>query len=79
MSSVLASGASSTPMSDTWSLFAACVPDAAGPPPVNAGSGRPLGPSGPSRAPLEEAAPVPAAERGTGAAAASTSACTLCA
>eukprot|EP00969_Alexandrium_andersonii_P253701 11212730-Alexandrium_andersonii.AAC.1 len=71
MSSVLASGVSSTPMSDTWSLvFTARVSDAAGPPPVNTGSGRPSDSSGPSRAPLEEAAPVPAAECGTGAAAA---------
>eukprot|EP00969_Alexandrium_andersonii_P024776 1081604-Alexandrium_andersonii.AAC.1 len=52
---------------------------AAGPPPVNAGSGRPSGSSCPGREPLEEAAPVPAADRGTGAATASTLACTRCA
>eukprot|EP00969_Alexandrium_andersonii_P022649 991253-Alexandrium_andersonii.AAC.1 len=39
-------------MSDTWSLFAARVSDAAGSPPGGAGSGRPSGPSwpGPSAA-----------------------------
>eukprot|EP00969_Alexandrium_andersonii_P025917 1131287-Alexandrium_andersonii.AAC.1 len=60
------------PMPDTWSLvFTACVSEAAGPPPVNTGSGRLSGSSGPGRAPLEEAAPVPAAGRGTSAGAAS--------
>eukprot|EP00969_Alexandrium_andersonii_P095826 4231947-Alexandrium_andersonii.AAC.1 len=41
-SSVLASGVSSVPMSDAWSLvFTACVSDAAGPPPVNIGERHP--------------------------------------
>eukprot|EP00969_Alexandrium_andersonii_P250565 11074025-Alexandrium_andersonii.AAC.1 len=60
------------PMSDIWSLvFTACLSDAAGPPPANTNSGRLSDSSGPCRASLGEAAPVPAAGRGTGAGAAS--------
>eukprot|EP00969_Alexandrium_andersonii_P285553 12624925-Alexandrium_andersonii.AAC.1 len=80
MSSVFSSGIASMPTSDSWSLaFTACASDAAGPPPVNSNSGRLSDSSGPCRASLEEAAPVPAAGRSTGAGAASTSACSLCA
>eukprot|EP00969_Alexandrium_andersonii_P316977 14003812-Alexandrium_andersonii.AAC.1 len=76
MSSVFASGISCMPMSDIWSLVSISrASDAAGPPPVDTGSDRPSGSSSPGRAPLEEAAPVPAAGRGTGAAVASTFAC----
>eukprot|EP00969_Alexandrium_andersonii_P310457 13719033-Alexandrium_andersonii.AAC.1 len=67
-------------MPDIWSLAPSTrASNAAGPPPVDTGSGRPSGSSCPGREPLEEAAPVPAAGRGTGAAAASTFACTRCA
>eukprot|EP00969_Alexandrium_andersonii_P098244 4336753-Alexandrium_andersonii.AAC.1 len=67
-------------MSDLWSLVPSTrASGTAGPPPANAGSGRLSGPSCPGREPLEEAAPAPAADRGTGAAAASTLACARCA
>eukprot|EP00969_Alexandrium_andersonii_P355161 15443778-Alexandrium_andersonii.AAC.1 len=67
-------------MSDIWSLVSSTrASGAAGPPPVNTGSDRPSGSSCPSREPLEEAAPAPAADRGTDAATASTFACARCA
>eukprot|EP00969_Alexandrium_andersonii_P328458 14514027-Alexandrium_andersonii.AAC.1 len=67
-------------MSDIWSLVSRTrASDAAGPPPANAGSDRRSGPSCPGREPLEEAAPAPTADRGTGAATASTLACARCA
>eukprot|EP00969_Alexandrium_andersonii_P288813 12766600-Alexandrium_andersonii.AAC.1 len=78
--SVFASGTSCSPMSDIWSLVSGVrASDAAGPPPADAGSDRPSGPSCLGREPLEEAAPVPAAGHGADAAAASTFACTCCA
>eukprot|EP00969_Alexandrium_andersonii_P337830 14930417-Alexandrium_andersonii.AAC.1 len=70
-------------MSDIWSLVSSTrASGAAGPPPANAGSDR-LSGSCPGREPLEEpleeAARAPTADRGTGAAAASTLACARCA
>eukprot|EP00969_Alexandrium_andersonii_P001019 46248-Alexandrium_andersonii.AAC.1 len=63
-------------MSDIWSLVSSTRASAAtDPPPANAGSIRPPGSSCPGREPPEEAAPVPTADCGTGAAAASTFAC----
>eukprot|EP00969_Alexandrium_andersonii_P289276 12786232-Alexandrium_andersonii.AAC.1 len=67
MSSVLASGMSCSPMSDIWSLAPSTrASGVAGPPPTNAGSDRPSESSCPGREPLEEAAPAPTADHGTG-------------
>eukprot|EP00969_Alexandrium_andersonii_P214425 9468669-Alexandrium_andersonii.AAC.1 len=66
MSSMFASGISCSPTSDIWSLVSGIrASDAAGPPPVGTGSDRPSGSPCPGREQLEEAAPVPAAGRGT--------------
>eukprot|EP00969_Alexandrium_andersonii_P108723 4796581-Alexandrium_andersonii.AAC.1 len=63
MSSVFASGTSCSPVSDIRSLVSSArASDAAGPPPINAGSDRPSGPSRPGHEPLEKAAPAPTAD-----------------
>eukprot|EP00969_Alexandrium_andersonii_P005335 232084-Alexandrium_andersonii.AAC.1 len=64
-------------MPDVCSLASAVrAPAPADPTPTHAGSGRPSGSSGASRELLGEADAVPSVDRGTGAATASTLACT---